>query len=219
MLLSGFGRFTSVRSELQLVHRALGAISVVARVAKLLRLDELSVGSGMAVEVPDFHDAPLVCYAFEAAAQPKFKADSCALTPTAASRPSFVESNQRLKRQGGETKALEKTSVRCKPEVTGFRLRRPSLPRRKTRHQFVTKTGPFSGIFQLVRNGKARQAKGFSFLTAQLTRWRSTVRARSGLPNVFNVYKVLFAVTVSVESSSQPFPNFRFDQVFSFFGP
>jgi hypothetical protein len=34
----------------------------------------------------------------------------------------------------------------------------------------------------LVRNGKARQAKGFSFLTSLLTRWRSAVRARTGLP-------------------------------------
>ena len=36
----------------------------------------------------------------------------------------------------------------------------------------------------MVRNGKARQAKGFSFLTAQLTRWRSAVRARAGLPSL-----------------------------------
>jgi hypothetical protein len=52
----------------------------------------------------------------------------------------------------------------------------------KTRHQFVTKTRPFRGIFALVRNGKAKQAKRFSFLTSQLTRWRSAVRARTGLP-------------------------------------
>jgi hypothetical protein len=52
----------------------------------------------------------------------------------------------------------------------------------KTRHQFVTKTRPFRGIFALVRNGKAKQAKRFSFLTTQLTQWRSAVRARTGLP-------------------------------------
>jgi hypothetical protein len=54
----------------------------------------------------------------------------------------------------------------------------------KTRHQFVTKTRRFRGIFELVRTGKARQAKGYSFLTAQLTRWRSAVRARTGLPSI-----------------------------------
>ena len=34
----------------------------------------------------------------------------------------------------------------------------------------------------MVRTGKAKQAKGFSFLTTQLTRWRSAVRACTGLP-------------------------------------
>jgi hypothetical protein len=34
----------------------------------------------------------------------------------------------------------------------------------------------------MVRTGKARQAKRFSFLTTQLTRWRPAVRARTGLP-------------------------------------
>jgi hypothetical protein len=52
----------------------------------------------------------------------------------------------------------------------------------ETRHQLVTKTRPFRSIFALVRNGKARQAKEFSFLTTQLTRWRPAVRARTGLP-------------------------------------
>src|SRR5271156_2396256 len=52
----------------------------------------------------------------------------------------------------------------------------------KTRHQFVTKTRSFRGIFAMVRTGKAKQAKRFSFLTTQLTRWRSAVRARTGLP-------------------------------------
>ena len=46
---------------------------------------------------------------------------------------------------------------------------RAALSRTKTRHQFVTKTRPFMGILELVRNGKAREAKGFSFLTTQLT--------------------------------------------------
>src|SRR5271155_754138 len=52
----------------------------------------------------------------------------------------------------------------------------------KTRHQSVTKTRSFRGIFAMVRTGKAKQAKRFSFLTTQLTRWRSAVRARTGLP-------------------------------------
>jgi hypothetical protein len=34
----------------------------------------------------------------------------------------------------------------------------------------------------MVRTGKAKQAKRFSFLTTQLTRWRPAVRARTGLP-------------------------------------
>jgi len=34
----------------------------------------------------------------------------------------------------------------------------------------------------MVRTGKAKQANRFSFLTTQLTRWRSAVRARTGLP-------------------------------------
>jgi hypothetical protein len=34
----------------------------------------------------------------------------------------------------------------------------------------------------MVRTGKAKQARRFSFLTTQLTRWRSAVRARTGLP-------------------------------------
>src|SRR6202789_281980 len=36
------------------------------------------------------------------------------------------------------------------------------------------------------------QAKGFSFLASLLTRWRSTVRARSGLPSVLS--KLLNAI-------------------------
>jgi hypothetical protein len=52
----------------------------------------------------------------------------------------------------------------------------------ETRHQFVTKTRSFKDIFAMVRTGKAKQAKRFSFLTTQLTRWRSAVRARTGLP-------------------------------------
>jgi hypothetical protein len=51
-------------------------------------------------------------------------------------------------------------------------------------HKLVTKLGPFQTFFASVRNGKARQAKGFSFLTTQLTRWRSGVRARTGLPSI-----------------------------------
>ena len=53
----------------------------------------------------------------------------------------------------------------------------------KTRHQFVTKTWSFRDILAMARTGTAKQAKGFSFLTTQLTRWRSAVRARTGLPS------------------------------------
>jgi hypothetical protein len=53
----------------------------------------------------------------------------------------------------------------------------------KTRHQFVTKTRSFRDIFEMVRTGQAKQARGFSFLTTQLTRWRPAVRARTGLPH------------------------------------
>ena len=52
------------------------------------------------------------------------------------------------------------------------------------RRKVVTKTRSSKGIFALVGIGKARQAKGFSFLTTQLTRWRSAVRARTGLPSI-----------------------------------
>ena len=55
-------------------------------------------------------------------------------------------------------------------------------PDDKTRHQFVTKTQSFRRVLGMVRTGKVRQAKGFNFLTTQLTRWRSAVRARTGLP-------------------------------------
>jgi hypothetical protein len=50
--------------------------------------------------------------------------------------------------------------------------------------QFVAKTQSFRDILELemVRNGRAKQAKGFSFLTTQRTRWRCAVRARTGLP-------------------------------------
>jgi hypothetical protein len=52
----------------------------------------------------------------------------------------------------------------------------------KTRHQFVTETLSFRDIFAMVRTGNAKQAKRFSFLTTQLTRWRPAVRARTDLP-------------------------------------
>ena len=41
----------------------------------------------------------------------------------------------------------------------------------------------------MVRTGKAKRAKGFSFLTTQLTRRRSAVRARTGLP--FHILELL----------------------------
>jgi hypothetical protein len=52
----------------------------------------------------------------------------------------------------------------------------------ETRHQFVTNTRSFRDIFSMVRTGKAKQAKRFSFLTTQLTRWRPAARARTGPP-------------------------------------
>jgi hypothetical protein len=52
----------------------------------------------------------------------------------------------------------------------------------KTRHQFVTKTRLFPSLLLLGGTGKAKQAKGFSVYTSELTRWRSAVRARTGLP-------------------------------------
>jgi len=51
----------------------------------------------------------------------------------------------------------------------------------ETRHQFVTKTRSFRGIFAMVRTGKAKQAKRFSFLATQLTRWRSAVQAAGSI--------------------------------------
>ena len=43
-------------------------------------------------------------------------------------------------------------------------------PQSETRHQFVTKTRPFSALFQPSQLGKARQAKGFRLLRSKLTR-------------------------------------------------
>jgi hypothetical protein len=54
----------------------------------------------------------------------------------------------------------------------------------KTRHQFVTKTRLFIDRFDRSKTGKARQARGFSCCTSNLTRWRSAVRARTGLPSI-----------------------------------
>jgi hypothetical protein len=47
-------------------------------------------------------------------------------------------------------------------------IRRHHSYANETRHQFVTKTSQFQALLGLVRNGKARQAKGFSFLSTQL---------------------------------------------------
>src|SRR5580700_8881015 len=55
-LLSGFDRFTVVGSELQLVHVAFCELDVNAHRAEILRLDELSIGSGVAVEITHFHN-------------------------------------------------------------------------------------------------------------------------------------------------------------------
>jgi hypothetical protein len=41
-----------------------------------------------------------------------------------------------------------------------------------------------AAFFALARNGKARQAKRFSFLTTQLARSRAAVRACTGLPSI-----------------------------------
>jgi hypothetical protein len=48
---SGFDRFTVVGSELQLSHTAFRELDVIADRAEILRLDELSIGSGVAVEI------------------------------------------------------------------------------------------------------------------------------------------------------------------------
>ena len=50
----GFGGFSVVSFDLQLADGAFGNFDVIAYLAEILRLDELSFGSGMAVEVPHF---------------------------------------------------------------------------------------------------------------------------------------------------------------------
>ena len=56
---SGFGRVALVGFEFQLVHRAVASRYIVTNLAEILRLDELSIGSGMAVEVSNLNDLPL----------------------------------------------------------------------------------------------------------------------------------------------------------------
>src|ERR1700733_10507569 len=58
-MLSGFRRLAIVAFELQLVHRTLDAVNVIAHLPKILGLDELSVNSGMAVEIAHFDNLPL----------------------------------------------------------------------------------------------------------------------------------------------------------------
>src|SRR5256885_7833605 len=55
-LLSGIRRFIVIGFELQLADSAFGNSDVIPHFAEIFRLYELSIGSGMAVEVTDFHD-------------------------------------------------------------------------------------------------------------------------------------------------------------------
>src|SRR6266849_1346332 len=50
----GFDRFAVASFDLQLADGAFSNFDVIAYLAEILRLDELSFGSGMAVEVPHF---------------------------------------------------------------------------------------------------------------------------------------------------------------------
>jgi hypothetical protein len=73
----------------------------------------------------------------------------------------------------------------------------------ETRHQFVTKTSQFQALLGPVRHGKARQAKGFSYLTSLLTRWRSAVQARTGEQRVVTSNRVCIpGQAIEVEESS-----------------
>src|SRR6266404_2234203 len=54
--LSRFGRVIVIGFEFQLAYAAFGVLDVIAYLAEILRLDELSIGSGMAVEITHFHN-------------------------------------------------------------------------------------------------------------------------------------------------------------------
>src|ERR1700687_4902165 len=55
-LLSGFDQLAILGFELQLAHRAFSELNVIAHFAEVFCLDELSIGSRMAVEVTHFHN-------------------------------------------------------------------------------------------------------------------------------------------------------------------
>ena len=54
--LSRFGWITAVSLDLQLSDAAFGEVDVIAYLAEILCLDELSIGSGMAAEILHFHN-------------------------------------------------------------------------------------------------------------------------------------------------------------------
>lgn len=56
---SGFSRIAVIGFEFQLIHRAIAERYIAANLAEILRLDDLSIGSGMAVEVSNFNDLPI----------------------------------------------------------------------------------------------------------------------------------------------------------------
>src|SRR5208283_5041500 len=56
---SGFGRVTLVGFEFQLAHRAVASRYVFTYLAEILRLDKLSIGSGMAVEISNLNHLPV----------------------------------------------------------------------------------------------------------------------------------------------------------------
>jgi hypothetical protein len=60
----------------------------------------------------------------------------------------------------------------------------------KTRHQFVTKTRPFWPLSVQCENGKATQAKGFSFCTSGLTRYAFIRTDRIGKPKIGMVEEI-----------------------------
>ncbi len=56
---SGFDRVSVVRLEFQLTHRTVASRYVVTNLTEILRLDELSIGSGVAVKIPNLNYLPV----------------------------------------------------------------------------------------------------------------------------------------------------------------
>src|SRR5437879_8910206 len=59
-----------------------------------------------------------------------------------------------------------------------------SRPASATCQQFVNKTSLFWTVFWVIGIGKATEPKVFRCWTSKLTRWRSGVRAPTGLPSI-----------------------------------